>query len=280
MRLRIEERCRFETEKRFSEKRGYKPKLKEKGEDDTEAQSGMRRPKVAVPKGNQATHPADDVGATIGNMATSVVDAVTSIPATIIDGAVGTLGSVIDAGASALLGALLDKPDQVDEQQAVIIEQSKDLFAADIPDTNVCFSLNKGRYVDPSPDRMPMSKNWTLLDYAKIPGYRLKQVFTTATGFNKYEFPLILDTTTYDGLRTPLDYACQCAYLKRGSVKVMFQFFTSSFVSARFAVQLMRYDSDITLFDPDYAYGLSKVINVNGDSGLYHFPMVGPCLVV
>lgn len=235
-----------------------------------EAQSrrgSMYPPKIATPRGSQVTHPSQDPGTSLANLGTSLIDAVTSIPATIVDGAVGTLTGVIDAGAGALLGAFLDKPDQVDEQGAIIIEQSKDLFCSDIPDTNVCLSLNKAKYVDPSPSRMPMSKNWTLLDYAKIPGLRLLYTFTNAGGSaGTVAFSLVQSTTFADQLRTPLEYACQCAYLKRGSVKLMLQFFTSAFISARFALQLARLDDDIEGFDADYAYGLTKVINVKGDT--------------
>jgi hypothetical protein len=224
-----------------------------------QAQSGV---KVAYPKKGATTHPAQDGGVSKeDNPITQVVDAVTSVPATIIDGLLGAAGSVVDNGMSALLGSFLDKPDQVDGQTPVIIEQSKDMYASDIPDSNVCFSLSKSRYVDPSPDRMPLTKPWTLLDYAKIPGI-LWQSELSASNPNDY-FYVIQNTTLSDQTRTPLDYATKCCMLWRGSVKLMIQFFCSSFVSARVVIQLRKDDST---FDADYDYGLAKVINVKGDT--------------
>jgi hypothetical protein len=237
------------------------------GEKETEAQSGLPRPKVAVPKTRSpAQHPSQDAGSSLGSLATELVDTVTSVPARVIDGAVGAISGIVDSGLGALLGSFLDKPDQVDEPGCMIIEQSKDLYACDIPDSNVCLSLNKARYVDPSVDRMPLSKNWTLQDYAKIPGLRALVKFTSATGHTSVVFSPIQGTTIADQLRTPLDYACMCSLLQRGSIRMMLQFFTSSFVSARFSVQLMRTDTDLPGFDDDYSYGLSKVVNVKGDT--------------
>lgn len=234
-----------------------------------EPQSGRspRRPTIAIPRTRHVSHPADDPGSGLDSAITNVVDAVTSVPAKVIDGAVGTLDSFIDTGLGMLLGgSVLDKPDQVEEQKPMIIEASKDLFAADIADTNVCLSLNKAKYVDPAPSRMPLSKDWTLHDYAKIPGLRAYFEITGAGGgFSTKDFKLLSSINPEDEPRTPLDYANLCAHLKRGSVKVMMQFFTSAFISARFVVQLLRYDGT-NGFDNNYDYGLSKVINVKGDT--------------
>jgi hypothetical protein len=238
--------------------------LAQDGEKETEAQSGVPRPKTAVPRSRPVQHPSQDPGSSLGSLATELVDTVTSVPAQIVDGAVGAISGIIDTGLGSLLGAFLDKPDQVDEPGCMIIEQSKDLFACDIPDSNVCVSLNKARYVDPSVDRMPLTKNWTLLEYAKIPGLLLLTTFSAAT--TVVSFSPIQQFTNANGLRTPLDYACMCSLLQRGSIRMMLQFFTSSFVSARFSVQLMRNDTDLPGFDDDYSYGLSKVVNVKGDT--------------
>jgi len=110
-----------------------------------------------------------------------------------------------------------------------------------------------------------MSDNWTLRSYGQIPGIRAIHTFINVPPGNVLDFPLVLPSTTGDGFRTPLDYVTKCAALTRGSVKVALQFVTASFISARFVVQLWRVDGQHGP-DSEYDYGLSRVINVKGDT--------------
>lgn len=227
--------------------------------DDTETQSG--RPKIAIPRSSGSPHPAQEK-----NPVTELVDAVTAVPMQAIDGLVGTISGVLDTGVGALLGGLFDKPDDEDTQKPMIIEGSRDLFGADTPDSNVYIGLKKGHYADPGPTRMPLSEAYTLRKYAMIPGLRaVKQFSNAGGGFAVLDLQIIQPTTTGTGLRTPLDYATKCAAFSRGSIKMGFQFVTSSFISARFVVQLWRTDGQHGP-DGEYDYGLSRVINVKGST--------------
>lgn len=227
--------------------------------DDTETQSG--RPKVATPSSRGSAHPAQEK-----NPVTELVDAVATIPMQAIDGLVGTVSGVLDTGIGSLLGGLFDKPDDQQTQTPIIIEGARDLFGADTPDSNVYIGLRKGCYVDPGPTRMPLADQWTLRKYAQIPGLRAIKNFTNAGGgFSVLDFPAVKPTTTGTELRTPLDYATKCAALSRGSIKVCLQFVASSFISARFVVQLWRTDGQHGP-DGEYDYGLSRVVNVKGST--------------
>lgn len=230
--------------------------------DDTQTQSG--KPRVAMPTTKRTTHPAQDPSR--GNPITDLVESVAAVPMQAIDGLVGTVSGVLDTGLGTLLGGLFDKPDDETVPEPMIIEGSRDLFGADTADSNVYLGLRKGRYLDPGPSRMPMSDNWTLRKYGQIPGIRTIKNFTSAGGgAGTLDIPLVLPTTTGDGFRTPLDYVTKCAVLSRGSIKVCLQFVAASFISARFVVQLWRVDGQHGP-DSEYDYGISRVINVKGDT--------------
>jgi len=223
-------------------------------------------PKVAIPRGRAAAHPAQDPLSGLTDTASNIVSSVVSAPAQIADGLIGAADSFLSQGLTGILGGLFDKPDQVDEQTTIVIDASKDLFNCDIPNQSTNVGLYKAHYLDPAPSRLPASKpgGFTLLDYAKIPGLLAIHEFT-GTLAPAMDLELIKPVCPFDQLRTPLEYAVQCAHLHRGSIKVAMMFFTSSFVTARFAVQFKRRELGLG-FDDDYDWGLAKVINVKGDT--------------
>jgi len=163
------------------------------------------------------------------------------------------------------IGYILDKPDDLRVQQPVITEPSYDIFQADKEDVGVSYGLYKGRYVDPAASRLPSSKNFTISDYARIPGLR-GPVVTWAAATAPVEILPIQshpDGTTY---AIPLDYAWLASLQWRGSVKVCLMFFTSAFISARFAVQYINKIETTDAYSTVYDQGLSRVINVKGDT--------------
>jgi len=164
---------------------------------------------------------------------------------------------------SSALGFFFDKPDVNKVQDSMIIEPMSDTYITDIPDSNPSVSVYKGRYLDPGFGRMPMSKNWTVSDYSRIPALR-RSVMSFDTDGDFVDIPLMMVHSAGTTYRTPLDYARLCSVQWRGSVKVCLQFFTSAFISARFAVQ---YTDGVHDAPPaDYTNGLTKIINVKGDT--------------
>lgn len=189
----------------------------------------------------------------------SVVDAVGAVgdaAAWIWDKAAGVLSSAMNLGAM----FMFDKPDREVVQTPVINEPSIDMYSVEMPDSNPVISMYSGRYVDPDVSRMPMSKNWTVGDYARIPGLRVPAVLITPTFV---PISIMLGTQPSNLYRTPLDFANLSSSLSRGSIKVCLQFFTSAFISARVLVQLTRLGDALP---SDYTNGLSRIINVKGDT--------------
>jgi len=223
-----------------------------------EAQSSSGKLKVKKPKKKLSNHPTDSAG---GDFATIVEDAITAVAAE----GIHSLGGLISGGVGDLLGmmAFLDKPDETDPQKPVINEASRDLFLVDVGDSNVSVSVYRDRYVDPGKTRMPMSAPWTISKYAQIPGLKAFIDFTTA--HTSWTLNLMGNLVNPTDLRTPLDYAFYNSHMWRGSVKVMFQFFTSAFISARLVVQYIN-AVEFPGYDTDYTNGLSRVINVKGDT--------------
>lgn len=216
---------------------------------------------------NKATtsHPVKDERDTVGK----AVDAVKSI--TIGDGvkAVQSLAKFVTSNWGSFMQRaffMLDKPDEYSEQTAAILEASKDMYCTDIRDTNVSISMYKARYVDPSLSRMPMSSNFTVSDYARIPGLRNPlKTWTPTDSSGTTIIPIQLHPTTAT-LKIPLDYAYAASYMWRGSVKIALQFFTSAFISARFSVNINNL-AEFPAGPPiDYSNGLSRVIDVKGDT--------------
>jgi len=230
-----------------------------------EAQSANGSLLVRKPKKRASLHPSGDPGAHDGaNPAQTITSAVTSIASAAAEG----LAELATDGVIDAIGALafLDKPDRTDPQQAIIIEAGSDMLQADVPDTNVSVSLYKDRYVDPGKTRMPMTAAWTVSDYARIPGLRSIKIFSNNVGADTTTVDLIKFAHAPTDLRIPLDYAYLNAHMWRGSIKVLFQFFTSSFISARFIVQFINNSEFPSSYETDYTNGLAKVINVKGDT--------------
>jgi len=224
-------------------------------------------PSVRFPKKGKGNHPAMDSDSGV-NSIDGVIRAVESVTIGDAISEVKSLASFVTENWGSVVGALgmiFDKPDQSDYQMPVIVEGSKDLFVSDIADTNVSVSLYKTRYVDPSSGRMPMTKSWTVSDYSRIPGLRQPYMTYAAQGDANSIFLIQShpDNTTY---KIPLDYAYLASRQWRGSVKVCLQFFTSAFISARFVVQYINGGEFPSSFPTEYDSGLSKVINVKGDT--------------
>lgn len=216
-----------------------------------EAQSG--KTKIARPKGHAVKHPAEDPAAKSGPMEV--------LPALISE-------AVTEMGVSALedlaIGALalLDKPDYTEPVMTVQNDSAVDMFSVDIPDSNPCISIGKQRYVDPSKNRLPSSGDWTVSKYAQIPGLKLVKTFTDVD--NTVEFYLMGPTLPDIHTRTPLDFARVSSAYWRGSIKLLLQFFTSSFTSARFVLEYIN--SEDGTFPASYDDGISRVIDVKGDT--------------
>lgn len=225
------------------------------------AQSSKKSLKVKQPKPRKAQHASDDPGAHEGsNPVGEMFDAVISKPIQAVTSVVGDVAEI--AGLVGGLIALLDKPERTDAHSSMIIEPSTDLFATDIPDCSVTTGIYKDRYVDPGIGRLPMSKVFTVSDYAKIPGY--KATYDFAVDQASRVFHLTGDLEGPDFQRTPLDYAIINSRYWRGSLKVLLQFVSSAFTSARFAVQYRNaFDGN---YDADYADGITRVIDVKGDT--------------
>lgn len=201
-----------------------------------------------------------------------------------------TLGDLYEhlPGASSVASAfsfLVDKPDKTAEQEAIVKDHNVDMWSVDTPDVNTSLSTHRARYLDPEVRRVPMSTNMSLSQYAQIPG-----LLNNGTDANSplYTFKLNGDTTGLitlmnshsdsGTLKTALDYACVNSTQVRGSVKVMLQFFTSSFISGRFVIQyhipaVFAASPESTNYDPT----LSRVVNVKGDvTDAFQLPWLHP----
>jgi hypothetical protein len=232
----------------------------------------MTVPKVKYPKKKRDSHPADDISGASTVGATSTVDsAIEAISSVTLGDAVTSVSSLASfvtenwGPVGSLLGFLFDKPDRIVCQENMNIEPSTDLFNADIPDTNVSVGMYKGKYVDPGAGRMPMTKNWTVSEYARIPGLRMPVAVFDAEGDSVIVQP-IQSHSTATTYKIPLDYSYLSSALWRGSIKVQLMFFTSAFISARFSVAYINESEYPGQYPTDYSNGLSKIINVKGDT--------------
>jgi hypothetical protein len=230
--------------------KGHIGKGKENGD---KAQSGV---KVKFPKKKGSFHPVDSA---ISD-STEVVSALQTM--TISD----AVGAAMDLLPS-IAGFLLDKPDDDKVQQPIQEEAMKDMMQSDTGDVNTNFSLRCQNYVDPSNARMPQSAGFTVSEYAQIPGLRQPALVFTATTTDPVNiFPLQAhpDNSTY---KIPLDYVWLASMQWRGSIKVILQFVTSAFISARFVVQYNAFtEGGMSFVGGEYDSGLSRVINVKGDT--------------
>lgn len=233
---------------------------------DGQAPRIEKQSKVMIPRPSGSRHPAaskngdeDTVLETVNSLEhITIGDAVRHIPG------VSTLFSA--------LSFLVDKPDCTDSQSRFVQDHNVDTYATDIADISTPLVMHRGRYQDPGIRRIPMSSNLTLSQYAQIPGLLAASlaipnwVFTTS-GDSTDLRQLIQIHPDNSSMKTPLDYAALNAIYYRGGIKIMLQFFTSSFVSARFVVQ---YHNEAifaaTPEDTEYDSTLSRVVNVKGDT--------------
>lgn len=222
-----------------------------------EAQSASGKLTIKRPKKTLSNHPVDSIE--------SGVDEVANALTSVASGTISGLTDMVSGGISDALGliSLLDKPDKVVSQTPMIIEAASDAFCADVEDTNVSVSVYKDRYVDPGKSRMPMSKAWTVSGYAQIPGLRFISTLTSVSA--PLEIDLIRSNHSADESRIPLDWAYINSTQWRGSIKLMLQFFTSAFTSARYVLEYINAEEFIG-WESDYTNGIARVIDVKGDT--------------
>lgn len=226
-----------------------------------------KQSKVLIPKPAGSTHPA-----TSGEEEEkdTVMKAVTALEHVTLGDAISHIPGL--GMMSSALSFLVDKPDSSASQTRVVQDYNVDSFCIDVPDASTPVGYHRDRYQDPVPRRVPMSSNLTLSQYSQIPGLRgpnpaLPTWNFTAIGDSTDLVSLIQRHPTLETMRIPLDYASLNAMMWRGSIKVMLQFFTTSFISARFVVQY--HNPSIFADSPEdatYDSSLSRVVNVKGDT--------------
>jgi hypothetical protein len=236
-----------------------------------QAQSATGKLTVQVPGSSSASHPAADSsavgGGTLGGLLAPVGAVVSSVMSD-AEQAVDSVASFVTNPLGSLVGLLagFDKPDRAEAHTPIIIDAAVDMYNADVADSNVSVGLYKARYVDPGSGRMPMSKDWTISEYARIPGLRENAAREYVNEGDFVEYDLIRQAASALTARIPLDFAVWSSELWRGSIKICLMFFCSTFTSARFALTFINSDDSGGTFPPDYSYGVSKVINVKGDT--------------
>lgn len=218
-------------------------------------------PKVSIAHRKETQHPSTDKGR-VNSSSVSEFKTLQAIEQITVGDLIGDAEKAIK---ELVPLCFFDKPDRTVCQEPIINESCVDMYNCDLPDSNPVICLNQGRYVDPGPGRMPMTKNFTIADYARIPGLRGPVVTFDATG-DIVTIPLIQSHADGTSYAIPLDYAYLSSCLWRGSIKMCLQFFTSAFISARFALQMINTDEYSGQYPIDYSNGISKVINVKGDT--------------
>lgn len=215
-------------------------------------------PKI-VSREKSCSHPALDQ---VSSSGFKTLDAIENIK---VGDIVADVGKLATSFLPAATSFFFDKPDRSVVQFPVISEPCIDQFLTDIPDSNTSISVYKDRYVDPGPGRMPLTKEYSVSDYSRIPGLR-GPVSMFDTQGDTAIVPLIQAHPTSETYAIPLDYAWLSSSLWRGSIKICFQFFTSAFISARFILQYKNASEEPIGYPTDYTNGISKVINVKGDT--------------
>lgn len=230
--------------------------------EEVDASTILKLPKPKYPtvkvREGAVRHPVDDEGKKSTFKTMQAIENITI--GDIVGDAMKVIPSLLPFG-----DFFFDKPDFSGFQTPIIQEPSTDLFLSDVTDTNVNVSLYRDHYLDPGPGRIPMSKEYTISQYAQIPGLR-SRVITFDTVDDSQVIQLIQSHPTGSSYAIPLDYAYLASCLWRGSLKVCLQFFTSSFISARFVVQYANVAEFGSQYPNDYTNGISKVINVKGDT--------------
>lgn len=150
---------------------------------------------------------------------------------------------------------LLDKPDSVDEVVRNFGTPSADQFASDVASLAVPLKYSKRNYLSMESNPAIKMGHWTLASYAAIPGLGSFNVMTN------------INTTVIVPLfrsPTPLGYLQTKFRNTRGSYKIHIQFFTSAFISGRFALSLRPNGAPLGDFDKY----VSQIIDVKGDTSV------------
>lgn len=148
---------------------------------------------------------------------------------------------------------LLDKPEVRTEMVRASVTNSYDMCASDVADASMPATWSRDNYAKMLKGFGLRFGHWTLAQYAQLPAIVSTLNFTTVS-FATQEIP----TTGTN----PLSYLKSKFRLWRGSVKMRLQFFTSAFVSARFALYITPLGPDSEEFDDH----IVTIIDVKGDT--------------
>jgi len=178
------------------------------------------------------------------------------------------IGGVIDPilDVFKLIFSAMDKPTTVAIQQPVSIEMTRDWVQADGIDNSQVLSLYQAPAVASLPQLMGgESSSMSLNQFTSIPMLHKVYILDTAqTQFSIYCTPYSVDNT--EGQPDFLWMASRTHQFWRGSIKYMFQFFTTAFTSCRVRISLnyVNWTSAVTTTGDV----ISKIVDIKGDTTL------------
>jgi hypothetical protein len=155
-----------------------------------------------------------------------------------------------------LLLGILDRPESVEETKAVVIDGSGDYNGCAKPIPAPALALYQNSYLQHKPDMIGIGmKDWSILDYARIPGIAGIVDLTNAGGAT--------NNIQLNG-PIPCTYVTGMFEYSRGGRDVLLQFFCSSFTSGRFALKLQSQTP--VPGTNDWQNEMTKIIDVKGDT--------------
>lgn len=134
--------------------------------------------------------------------------------------AVGTAAPILSA-VGPLIPMILDKPETTAETIRVFSTIGTDQFSSDVSSTAIAASCSQNSYLTPIVEPSIAMSNWTLAEYAMLPGIQFAGPLPTSVNLN-----------LYDGSH-PLGYLTRLFNLYRGSTRFHLQFFASAFTTTR-----------------------------------------------
>lgn len=162
--------------------------------------------------------------------------------------------------------AMLDKPEAELEVTKVFNTGGGNISTCDTPDQALPLTLYRTSYAAIDPEIMPDGKAWTMLDIAMTPAIHAILSFTAPGSLSA--------VVPYFKFGTPQNAIMSQHTTWRGSMRMMFQFFCSSFVSARFLIQIAPTSGGMPA---GMATNLTRLVDVKGDTVLtVTFPFISP----
>lgn len=155
------------------------------------------------------------------------------------------------------LAALLDKPTLARAAERVYSSPITTHRVSDVPDSATQLGLYSNSYLASGPGRMIISDKTALSALATLPG--LVAVATLTTNDDLWA----LEDIGYG--RTFFGAMASCHTFWRGGVKLLFSFYCSTFVSARYAITFVPSG---TAPSSDYQNGVTHIVDVKGDTTL------------